>query len=107
MTAENISLKFTRRGENDASFVVDRVIKYDNKDYPEQFIGSVGPDGRVIMNSMTDSDILIGQIDARSGTLSLLFVDDGNSNSSLDSQTAVGSFVFSDISKEYAFLPPW
>lgn len=59
------------------------------------------------MNSIKDSDILSGQIDRKSGTLSLLFVDDGLAVSSLGSQTAVGSVVFNDISKPYASLPSW
>ena len=107
MPPEDISFKFTRRGKTDSTFIGDRIIKYNNQDYPETFIGSVGPDGKVIMNSMTDSDILMGQIDAKSGTLSLLFVDDGNSNSSLGSQTAVGTFIFNDVSKFYSVLPNW
>jgi hypothetical protein len=107
MPPEDISFKFTRRGKDDSTFIGDRVIKYNDQDYPETFIGSVAPDGRVIMNSMTDSDILIGNIDTKSGTLSLLFVDDGNSENSLGSQTAVGTFVFNDVSRFYTSLPRW
>ena len=107
MPAEDISIKFSRRGVNDATFVADRVIKYNNQDYPEQFVGSVSPDGRVVMNSLKDTDILMGQIDAKSGTLSLLFFDDGSSASSLGSQTAVGTTVFNDISRLYPALPIW
>jgi hypothetical protein len=107
MPAEDISFKFTRRGKSDATFIADRLIKYNDQDYPERFIGSVGPDGRVVMNSLTDTDVLMGQVDSISGTLSLLFVDDGNTDSSFGSQTAVGTFVFYDVSKSYSSLPTW
>ena len=68
-----ISLNFAPRGKRDSLFTADRVIKYDGKVYPESFIGSVDPSGRVVMNSLTDTDVLVGQINRKSGTMSLLF----------------------------------
>lgn len=107
MPPQDISIQFKARKKGDSTFTADRIIVYEGKSYPEQFIGSVSPEGRVVMNSLTDSDILIGEINATAGTLSLLFFDDGNSGSSLGSQTAVGTYVFSDISRPYSgfFLP--
>ena len=107
MPPNDITINFTSRGKGDSTFVAERVIKYNNTDYPETFIGSVTPDGRVVMNSMTDTDILMGTIDSRSETLSLVFFDDGNDGTSLGSRTAVGTFVFNDVSKLYKDLPLW
>jgi hypothetical protein len=97
MPPEDISISFKSRGKGDSAFTADRVIFYDGKDHPETFIGSVSPEGRVILNSMTDTDFLIGEINRKAGTLSLLFYDDGNSDSSFGSQTAVGTYVFAKV----------
>lgn len=97
MPPEGISISFKSRGKGDSSFTADRVITYEGKDYPESFIGSVSPEGRVILNSLTDTDLLIGEIDRKSRTLSLLFYDDGISDSSFGSQTAVGTVVFAKL----------
>jgi hypothetical protein len=107
MDAEKIDLEFTRRGKENSTFIVDRIINYDGKAYPERFIGSVAPSGKIVANSLADTDILLGKLHSKSGTLSLLFFDDGGASSSLDSQTAVGTFIFNDISKLYRSLPPW
>lgn len=98
MPPEDISITFTSRGKGDSTFTADRIIIYENTSYTEKFIGSVSPEGRVVMNSLTDTDFLIGEINAKAGTLSLLFMDDGSSDSSFGSQTAVGTYVFSTIS---------
>ncbi len=105
--ADTISFNFARRGKLDSTFTADRIIKYNGKDYPESFIGSVAPNGRVVMNSLTDTDILIGRINAKSGTMSLLFFDDGAATSSLGSQTAVGTYVFINTSNAFSGLPSW
>ena len=97
--AGDIVIKFSPRTDGDSTFTADRVITYEGENYPETFIGSVTPGGRVVMNSLSDTDILIGEINARAGTLSLLFVDDGNSEDSLASQTAVGTYVFANVSQ--------
>ncbi len=97
MPPEDISISFKPRGKGDSAFTADRVITYEGKDYPETFIGSVSPEGRVILNSRTDSDFLIGEINRKDQTLSLLFYDDGNSESSFGSQTAVGTVVFAKV----------
>ncbi len=50
------------------------------------------------MNSLTDTDIVIGEINRKAGTLSFLFFDNGDFDSSLGSQTAVGTYVFGSLS---------
>jgi len=97
MPPEDISISFKSRGKGDSAFTADRVITYEGKDYPESFIGSVSPEGRIILNSLTDTDMLIGEINRKAGTLSLLFYDDGISDSSFGSQTAVGTVVFAKV----------
>lgn len=97
MPAKDISISFKSRGKGDSAFTADRVITYEGKDYSERFIGSVSPEGRVILNSRTDTDLLIGEINRKAGTLSLLFYDDGLSDSSFGSQTAVGTVVFAKV----------
>ena len=94
MNPGDISISFKSRGRGEATFIADRVITYDGKDYAESFIGSVSPEGRVILNSMTDTDLLVGEINRKMKTLSILFYDEGNDDSSLGSQMAVGSYVF-------------
>lgn len=105
--ASTISFNFAPRGKRDSVFTADRIIKYNGKDYPESFIGSVDPSGRVVMNSLTDTDILVGQINPKAGTMSLLFFDDGAAASSLASQTAVGTYVFVNTSNSFSGLPSW
>lgn len=97
MKPEDIVISFTRRKKGDATFTADRVITYGGERYPETFIGSVSPEGRIVLTSLTDTDILIGDINPSSATLTLLFVDNGTSESSLGSQTAVGMYVFTNI----------
>lgn len=97
MTPGDITISFKPRAKGDASFTADRVINCDGKDYAETFIGSVTPEGRIILNSITDSDFLIGEINRKDRTLSLLFYDEGNSDSSFGSQTAVGTVVFAKV----------
>jgi hypothetical protein len=92
--ADRISIKFTRTGRDDSTFVADRIINYDGQAYAEKWIGSVSPSGAIVMNSLSDTDILLGSLDRKSGTLSLLFFDDG-------------TYIFNDISKLYSSEPLW
>jgi hypothetical protein len=96
--AEDILITFSPRGKGDSTFVADRVIVYEGQSYMETFYGSVTPEGRVVMNSVSDTDILIGEINPKAGTLSFLFFDNGDFGSSLGSQTAVGTYVFGSLS---------
>jgi hypothetical protein len=97
MPPEDISISFRPRANGDSTFTADRVITYDGKDYTETFIGSVSPEGRVILNSMNDSDMLIGEFNRKDKILSLLFYDEGDSDSSFGSQTAVGTVLFTKV----------
>lgn len=96
MKPEDIVISFAQRKRADSTFTADRVITYDGASYSETFIGSVTPEGRIVMTSLTDTDILIGDITPSSGMLTLLFVDNGASDSSFGSQTAVGTYVFTN-----------
>ena len=95
---EDILITFKSRGKGDSTFIADRLIVYEGQNYPETFYGSVSPEGRILMNSLTDTDIVIGEINRKAGTLSFLFFDNGDFDSSLGSQTAVGTYVFGSLS---------
>ena len=92
----NISISFKRRDES--TLIADRIIRYEGKRYPERFMASVLPDGRIGLTSTQDTDVLSGVIDARAGTISFLFYDVGQDVSSLGSQNAIGSMIFADVS---------
>jgi hypothetical protein len=92
----NISISFKRRDES--TLIADRIIRYEGKRYPERFIGSVLPDGRIGLTSTQDTDVLSGVINPRAGTISFLFYDVGEDLSSLGSQNAIGSMIFADVS---------
>lgn len=70
--ASAIRSNFAPRGNRDSVFTSDRIINYNGNNYPGRFVDSADPSDHVLINSLTDAGVLVGRIDASSGTISLL-----------------------------------